>query len=190
MFRLRRLLVLLIVVSIVVLTMVIYQHLQQQKPEEVLNLLPENIDLALQDLHYTQSEEGQKRWTLDASKAEYQRDSRLAKLQAVTLHFYHVETFGTFTLQADQGELAQQQRQVDIWGGVELTAKRGEQLFTERLHYDDQTRQLSTAEPFRFYSSWIELTGTGMQIDIDRGHFLVEENVWMRFSPAEKRLKE
>ncbi len=184
MLNLRRLLALLLLISVVALTTVIYRHLQQQNPEEILNMLPENVDLALENLHYTQNEEGQRRWTLDADKAEYQRDSSVAELEVVKLLFYAAGQFGDLTLQADQGQLTQETRRVDVWGNVVLTTGRGEQLFTERLHYDDKTRQLSTEEPIRFLSSQAELTGTGLQIDIDQGRMLVKKNVWMLLSPA------
>ena len=186
MLNLRRVLALLILISIAVLTTVIYRHLQQQSPEEILSMLPENIDLALEDLHYTQNEDGQRRWTLDADTAEYQRDSSLAKLEVVKLLFYEAGDFGDINLQADQGQLAQETHQIDIWGNVILKTERGEQLFTERLHYDDQARQLSTTERIRFLSPQLEMTGTGLQIDIDQGRMLVKENVWMMLYPASR----
>ena len=184
MFNLRHLLALLILISIVGLTTVIYRHLQQQGPEEILSMLPENIDLALEDLHYTQNENGQRRWTLDADTAEYQRDSSLAKLEAVRLQFYRAGEFGDINLRADQGQLAQDTRQVDLWGNVILQTERGEHLFTEKLHYDDQIRQLSTEDPIRLLSPQLELTGTGLQVDIDQGRMLVKDKVWVMLYPA------
>ncbi len=189
MLNLRHLLALLILVSVVVLTTVIYRHLQQQGPEEVLNMLPDDIDLALEDLHYTQNEDGQQSWTLDADQAEYQRDSSLAELEAVKLLFYGTGQFGDINLRADQGQLAQDTRQIDLWGNVVLNTERGEQLFTERLHYDDPLRQLRTADSFRFFSPQLELTGTGLQVDIDQGRMLVKENVWMLLHPAGREKK-
>jgi len=188
-FNLRRLLALLILVSIIALTAVIYRHFQQQGVKEILNMLPEDIDLALADLHYTQNEEGQRRWTLDADKAEYQRDSGLAKLDAVKLLFYSTEEYGDINLRADQGQLMQETRQIDVWGNVILETERGEQLFTERLHYDDQIRQLSTADPIKILSAQLELTGTGLQIDIDLGRMLVKDNVWMKLYPQDSEKK-
>lgn len=184
MFSLRRLLIFLILISVVTLGFVVWRHLQQPSPEEIFSMLPEEIDLALEDLHYTQNEDGRRRWTLDADKAEYQRDSSQAKLENVHLLFYEMGQFGNIELQADQGQLEQEMRQVDVWGNVIVTTERGEQLFTERLHYDDQLRRLSTEDPIRFFSSQLELTGIGLQIDIDQGRLLVKENVRMLLNPA------
>jgi len=189
MFNFRRLLAALIVLSSVILTTVIYRHLQQQSPKELLSMLPENIDLAVADLHYTQNEEGRRSWTLDADTAEYERDSGLARLTAVRLLFYEAGKFGDVNLVADEGQLAQETRQVDVWGNVSIKAEGGEQLFTERLHYDDEIRQLSTEDPVRILSSDVELTGTGLQVDIDQGHMLLKENVWMIYYPAGREKK-
>ena len=152
-------------------------------------MLPKDVDLALADLHYTQNEEGQRRWTLDADKAEYQRGSSLAKLDAVRLLFYSTKEYGNINLQSDKGQLIQETRQVDVWGNVILKTEQGEQLYTERLHYDDSNRRLSTDDPIRFLSSQLELTGTGLQIDIDLGRMLVKDKVWMKLYPkdSEKR---
>ncbi len=189
MFTFRRLLAALIVLSSVVLTTVIYRHLQQQSPKEILSMLPENIDLAVADLHYTQNEEGQRRWTLDADTAEYERDSGLARLTVVRLLFYEAGQLGDVNLVADEGQLAQETRQVDVWGNVSIETESGEQLFTERLHYDDEIRRLSTEEPIRILSSGVELTGTGLQVDIDQGRMLVKDNVRMLLYPADREKK-
>ena len=189
MFNFRRLLAALILISSVILTTVIYRHLQHQSPKEILSMLPENIDLALADLHYTQNEDGQRRWTLDADTAEYERASSLAKLTVVKLLFYGAGEFGDINLQADRGQLAQETRQVDVWGNVIIATDRGEKLFTERLHYDDQIRQLSTEDPIRFLSPNLELTGTGLQIDIDQGRMLVKDKVRMLWYPAAEEKK-
>ncbi len=189
MFNFRRLLAFLILLSSVVLATVIYHHLQQRSPKEVLSMLPENIDLAVSDLHYTQNEEGQRRWTLDADVAEYERDSGLAQLSVVKLLFYDAGDFGDITLWSDQGQLAQETRQVDVWGNVRIETAGGEQLFTERLHYDDQPRQLSTEDPVRLLSSDMELTGVGLWIGIDQGRMIVKNQVEVILYPSGREKK-
>ncbi len=183
MFNLRRLLGLVILISVIVLTGVIFRHLQQQRPEEILNLLPTDVDLALEELHYTQNEDGQQSWTLDATKAEYQRESSLASLEDVQLLLYQAKDFGSIHLQADRGQLLQSTQQVDLWGDVRLKTDRGDQLFTERLHYDDQASQLSSEEPFRFLSPEMELTGVGFQIEVEQGRMLVKKDVRVLLYP-------
>ena len=189
MFNLKRVLAVAIIISVVFLATVIYRHLQHQNPQDILALLPDNIDLALQDLHYTQNEDGKRSWTLDASKAEYLRDSSLVKLAAVKLKFYNAGDFGAVQLQADNGELFQDTNQVSIWGDVIITTDKGEQLFTERLHYDDSLRQITTAEAVKIVTSQVDLTGIGMEVSIDSGRFLLEKQVHAILYPAGREKK-
>lgn len=177
MFNLKQLLALLILLSVVALGVVIWRHLEQQSPEEIVKLLPENIDLALENLHYTQNEDGHQRWTLDADKAEYLKDSSQVKLVSVNLLYYEAGSFGDVMLRSDRGQLEQNSRQIDVWGNVVITTENKEQLFTEYLHYDDQLRRLSNDDPFRLNSNQLELTGSGLQIDIDQGRMLVKRKV-------------
>ena len=183
MFKLKQLLALLILLSVIALGVVIWRHLEQQSPEEIVKLLPENIDLALENLHYTQNEDGRRRWTLDADKAEYLKDSSQVMLESVSLLYYQAGSFGDVMLKADRGRLDQDSRQIDVWGAVVMTTETKEQLFTEHLHYDDQLHRLSNTDPFRFLSSQLELTGTGLQIDIDQSRLLVKEKVMATLYP-------
>ncbi len=184
MLNIRRILAVVILVSIVVLTVVISRHLQQKKPEELFAMLAENVDLALEDLHYTQNENGKRLWTLDADKAEYLRDSNLAKLEAVKLLFYDRGEFGDVHLTADQGEMEQDSRQVDLVGHVVVTTGRGDRLTSHSLHYDDQKRRITTDDPVEIISEQAKLTGTGLQIDIDLERMVVKQRVRVILYPA------
>ena len=189
MLNLRRLLAILILIAVLFLGTVIWRHLRQQRPEDLLNALPKQIDLALEQLHYTQTEEGRRRWTLDADKAEYQRQQGQVSLKTVQLTLFEAGRLGQVRLQADQGLLDQEERQVEVWGNVIIKTERGEQLYTERLHYDDQQRRLHTDEPVRLLSERMELTGIGMQIDLEQEQLLIKKDVWMLLLPAEREMK-
>lgn len=177
MLNLKRILGVLIIVSLVALGVVVSRHLIQPDPEQLIELLPKDIDLALQNLHYTQNEDGQRRWTLDADKAEYLKESSTARLEEVRLVYYKTQSFGDVHLKAERGELAQDSRELDVWGNVVLTTERQETFFTDRLHYSDQQRRLSTESNIRVVSPRLELTGTGLQVDVDKGHLIVKDNV-------------
>lgn len=185
MLSLKRILGCLIVLSVLVLCGVIWRHIDQQDPEQLIEMLPDDIDLALQDLHYTHSEAGVKRWTLDADKAEYLKESSLAKLEKVNLTYFQTRSFGDIYLEADQGRLNQASRELDIWGDVVLTTDNGEKFYTERLHYDERERSLTTEDPVRIVSPRLELTGVGMKVEIDRGYMIVKDRVRALLQPED-----
>ncbi len=189
MLKMRRLLALLILLAVVALVAAVWQNLSQQDPQELLDALPHQIDLSLDQLHYTQSEEGQRRWTLDADKAEYRREKNLAQLENVSLEFFQAGQLGDVKLSARHGTLQQESRQVEVWDQVVVSTAREEHLYTERLHYDDQARRLTTAEPIRFVSPQMEMTGTGLQVDLDTGRLQVKKNVWVLYLPGDGESK-
>lgn len=189
MFSLRRLLAVLILLAVLALGVVIWRHLQQQSPLQILEALPQQVDLAVEKLHYTQNVDGQRSWTLDADRAEYQRDNSQAALERVQLTLYEAGQFGDVTLSADRGLLEQEKRQVEVSGQVVVSTAKGERLYTERLHYADQQRLLSTDEPVRLVTPQMELTGIGMRVDLNRGTLLLKKDVWMLLLPAERKTK-
>ena len=184
MVNFRRFLAVVILLSVAALAVVIYRHVEQQSPEELLTMLPENVDLSLDDLHYTQNEDGRRIWTLDADKAEYLRDTDLAKLESVKVLFYKQGEFGDIALIADRGELQQQTRQIYLRGNVVVTTGRGDRLLTDTLHYDDQNRRLTTEDPVEMISEQAKVTGIGLRIDVDKGRMVVKKNVHAFLYPA------
>ena len=182
----RRVLALLMVLTVAVLAVMLWRYFQQQAPEELLEALPKQVDLSLDELHYTQNEGGKRSWTLAAKRAEYQRESGTALLDDVQMTLYDAGRFGEVRLQAEHGQLQQAERQVTVWGQVEVDTSEGQRLLTERLHYDDARRLLTTQEPIRFSAPRLELTGRGLEVNVETGQLQVKDDVWMLLLPAEK----
>ncbi|MBD1401641.1 LPS export ABC transporter periplasmic protein LptC [Pelovirga terrestris] len=183
MLTVRRILALLILLAVILLGLVVWRHLQQAPLQEVLEALSPEIDLALDHLNYTETQDGRKRWTLVADRAEYLRAGNLVRLTPVQLTFYEAGAFGDLGLTADHGELQEDTRQVDVWGGVVIVGEGGERLQTETLRYQDQQRLLSTAAPIHYQAPRMELTGVGLVIDLQKNTMLVKKDVRMLLLP-------
>lgn len=186
MLNVRRILALVILLAVVLLSLVVWRHVRQMSPQEILKALPQDIDLALDTLNYTETQDGRKRWTLVAERAEYLRSSNLVRLNPVQLTFYDAGAFGDLTLTAAHGELQEDARQVDIWGDVVIVGEGGERLQTESLRYEDQRRQLTTAAPIHYQSSRMELTGVGLLVDLEKNTLMVKKDVRMLLLPEPK----
>ena len=185
-FNLRRVLGLLILCSVLVLTVVLWRYQSRRPAEEMLEMLPKKVDLALEKLHYTHNENGQRSWSLTADQAEYQRESGLALLDKVHLEVFHAGQFGEVTLDSGKGQLLQEQQLVEVWEHVVVNTSRQEQLLTERLHYDGVRHRLTTEEHILLKTPRMQLTGKGMQVDLDEGRLLVKSAVRMLIRPAQK----
>lgn len=183
---LKRILGVLILLSVVTLVAVLWRNIDRVDPQQLVEALPDGVELALDDLHYTHNEDGQRLWTLDAENAEYLKEGQRVLLQQVKLHYYRNNSFGEVELTADRGVFDQTVNSLDVEGNVIVTAARGEQLFTERLHYDDKARLLTTEEPVRMLSEQMELSGRGMIVDLDQGRMQVLHDVRSVLRPQNK----
>lgn len=180
---LRNLLALLILLSVAALTVVLFFNLPGKRVEDLLDVLPKQVDLALEKIHYTHTEGGRRRWTLDADSADYQREAGLASLQNVEMVLFDVGRFSEVKMMADEGRFDQQQGWVDIWGNVEIVTDRDEHFYTERLRYDQVSRQVSSDDAIRVVSPQLELSGKGLRLDLQAGQVSILQDVRAQFKP-------
>ena len=152
MLNVKRILAGLLMVAVAALGLVVWRHWPQQ-PAELIDRLPENVDLALEDLHYTHNEDGRPVWAVEADQAAYQRELGKAELEAVTLTLFQSDMFGDASLTAERGLFDQQNNRLDIEGNVVLTASRGDRVTTEEFHYDAAARTLQTDKDFHYTAS-------------------------------------
>ncbi len=85
-------------------------HSSEELLPQVIEKLPENVDLGLDRVHYSQNENGRTSWVLDADRAAYQRAEDELALRGIELLFYNQGRFGDLRLKADSGILQQQQK--------------------------------------------------------------------------------
>ncbi len=86
--------------------------------------------------------------------------------------FYDVHGLGDLTLTADQGEMYSDSREVLVRGDVVINSPKGYALYTDRLHYREAEQAAFTDAPVRLVSASMEITGTGMKLDV-RDHSVV-----------------
>ena len=147
-------------------------------PEAIIDDIPvSQADLSLEDLHYTQTEDGDRRWTLDARKAAYRKESGLVDLQDVTLVFFQVGPFAQVELTARAGTFDQNSLTVDARGDVTIVADGETRFFTERLRFNQKTGLVSTDQKVRMESPQIRMSGERFELDVNAGRFVVEDNV-------------
>lgn len=188
---LRNLLALLILLSVAALAMTLFLNLPGKEVEELLDALPKEIDLALKKVHYTQTEGDQRRWTLDADSAAYQREAGLVNLKNISMTFFTVGPYAEVMMTANEGLLDQNRGQIEAWGDVTITTDRDEHIYTERLHYDEESRLVSSDDLVHMISPRLELNGKGLRLEIDAGRMSLLENVQARLKiDSEERAKQ
>ncbi len=147
---------------------------------QIIEKLPENVDLGLERVHYSQNENGRRSWVLDADRAAYQRKEDELSLTGVKLTFFNAGDFGELRLDADQGVLWQKQKRIRLQGNVRVRTSRNQTFETEWLRYDFSQRLLTTDALVHLQGRQLELSGTGMVLDLTRGTMQILHNVHAR----------
>ncbi len=179
----KRILAVLIVLTVVALAVVIGRHVSEQSAPDLVDALPDSVDIALTDLHYSHNENGVQRWILDADKAEYQRREGLVSIGNIRLRFFESAGFSEVSLVAESGSFDQNRNEIELWGNVVVTTDRHERLTLDRLHYRETTRQLGSDGPVAYRSPRLALSGTGLELDLDRGYLRVKKDVHTTLLP-------
>ncbi len=171
----------LLLVMIILGGMLLSNHFEDALLPGIIEKLPENVDLGLDRVHYSQNEDGIESWVLDADRAAYQRKEEELALTGVELTFFNAGSFGDVQLNAANGILRQQQKQIDLQGDVRIVTTSGDRYQSETLHYDYARRLATTDDPIRMQGRQLTLTGTGMTLDLAQGKLQVFGDVHALF---------
>ena len=148
---------------------------------EFIEKLPQNVDIGLDRVHYSQNENGIESWVLDADRAAYQRKEEELALTGVELTFFNAGNFGDVTLKAAGGILRQQQKMISLQGDVLIVTSTGEQFRSETLQFDYAGRLATTDDPISMQGPQLKVTGKGMALDLTLGTLRIRENVHALF---------
>lgn len=149
------------------LAIIVAQNFRGGAPEEILEALPHDVDLSLQQINYTETEEGRPRWTLVADSAAHSVQDGVTRIENIHMTFYD-EEMGDVILTAANGEMDSESRNVTVRGEVVVKSPQGYALYTEKLHYLEAQRLVRTGDPVRLVSEKMETTGVGMVLDVQK----------------------
>ncbi len=181
----RHLLGLLILLVLLGLGFVFMRGLQTMEPEQILERVPENVDLALQKFSYTETQGGVRRWTVQAESAVYDRQNETTQIEDLQVIFFDPSGQSEqVILTARQGRIDVAARYLEVWDEVVVTTDDGGMLHTERLQYRDDEKLITTDADVRYESPGMLILGRGMNLDVIRRTVNLRDEVraWLRHS--------
>jgi LPS export ABC transporter protein LptC len=181
--NIRNLLALAILVLAGTLTIVVVRNFRGAAPEEVIESLPRNVDLSLQEINYTETREGRRRWTLAADSAAHNVGDGITRIENIHMTFYD-EDRGDMVLTARSGEMKSASHEVTVRDNVVVRSPQGYALFTDSLRYREADRVIRTDKPVRLVSDKMEVTGIGMRLDIQDRTLALLSNIEARLAAA------
>ncbi len=150
-------------------------------PETVVDSLPANADLSLQDIQYTETSEGVRRWTLTAKSGAYEAGQGKSAVQDMRLEFFDKQGQEQMVLTADQGVWLSETGEIEAQGNVVAKTTEGYTLYTEQLAYSSETDQITTHQAVRVKKDSIDLFAHGMRYELKDRRLTLNSQVRVLF---------
>lgn len=163
--KIRLFLALAIVVAGAALVATVMLNFEQTAPKvKPLSSLPENVDMALKKVHYSEVKDGVKEWDLYAEQAVYDKNSQVFHLSKVKLIVAAQAATGDISLTADRASYDTKTKDVKLLGQVKAKTASGMYFTTDSAAYIFEDSVITTADPISFSDSRFQLRGVGMEL--------------------------
>jgi len=180
-FSARNILAGLILLSAVLLTVYTAERLLSGPAEQIADLIRPEADLTMQTIHYTETRNGERIWSVQADSAEHDLESGKARIEIIRMVVYDKRN-GDIRITAQQGELDLEHRQVRLSGKVVVETGKGQRLLADDLLFVDAERAVSTDGPVVVVGPDFEISGVGLRYEVDSRRLTLRKQVEAKFS--------
>lgn len=172
---------LILFVTVVVGVLIVRGHRASAPRQEAVS---SQADQEIKEIHIQEDAKGGAyRWSLDAERAESFPGTGKTLLRNVTIG---VEESGRrWKVTSDEGDLAQETRDVELRGRVVLVSSEGLRLETTVLRWSNAEERAWTDQPVTIYRSGGVVKGTGLEARPNEEVTLVRGRVTATFGGAE-----
>jgi len=167
-------------VTVVVGVLIVRGHRASAPRQEVVS---SQADQEIKEIHIQEDAKGGAyRWSLDAERAESFPGTRKTLLRKVTIG---VEEAGRrWKVTSDEGDLAQETRDVELRGRVVLVSSEGLRVETTVLRWSNAEGRAWTDQPVTIYKGGGVVKGTGLEVRPNEEITLVRGRVTATFGGA------
>jgi LPS export ABC transporter protein LptC len=167
-------------VTVVVVVLIVRGHRASAPRQEVVS---SQADQEIKEIHIQEDAKGGAyRWSLDAERAESFPGTGKILLRNVTIG---VEESGRrWTVTSDEGDLAQETRDVELRGSVVLVSSEGLRVETTVLRWSNAKGKAWTDQPVTIYKGGGVVKGTGLEVRPNEEITLVRGRVTATFGGA------
>lgn len=178
----RNILLISIILLLGAVSFTVWRNFKVATPEQLVELLPDNVDIALDNIDYTETRGDQRFWRLQADSVSHEAQRQEAQLENVRMTFYDQGEFGDIKLTARNGKWSSETGNIDLIGDVVVKSDQGLSLFCQQLFYDNGAELISSESPVRLVSKDMETTGQGLQVFLPQRRLLILSQVQTQLS--------
>lgn len=184
--KIRQLLAFFIVLAGTSLVVVLFTKVRPGgPPAEQIPRLPENVEMSLQKMHFSEVRDGVKKWDLVADRADHGND--VTRLTGVRFTVPGDKTTGDITLVSRQADYHMASKDVSLYGGVAADSTSGMKFSAERATFDAARNVIRSSGNVRFSDPLIDVEGNEMEFFTGTRNLRVSRNVTATVRPEAVR---
>ena len=162
--KIRQLLALFVIATSLSIVAVIAVKLYRGRgTAELLRKLPQNIEVSLQKIHFTETRDGMKKWDLVADKAEYDKKGEVTHLTGVRLVVAGEHATGDITLTAPRADYHNVSKDVTMDGNIVAKSASGMEFTASNATYIAARSMIVSSDRVSFTDGKLKLEGVGME---------------------------
>ena len=177
----RSFLYILLSLSLLILIISLLQNTWLRKKEVVLDLLPlVNADMQLGSAHFTQSQEGVKKWDLVADDVKYFKGKDQMLLTGLKVSYF-LKQNEPVVIESREGRFDSKSGDIEVFGDVIVISADGDTLSTDVLKYSPDSELVTTDEEITLKSGSTIIRGKGLSMDIKNNRVVIKSDVDVTF---------
>jgi len=183
----RRLLGVILLVAVALLAVVVVRYFvngSRRESRPAANSAA--VDVALKNIHFTESDASAKKWELFAGSGEYDKSTDRTSLKDIRFVIERDGRGGPLTVTARHGKYVHASKNVDLQGDVLARTEDGTSFASPSVMYDAAGRVLSGKERVRLADAALIVEGTGFDLDVDSRETRVHSNVTATIYPGKR----
>ena len=146
------------------------------KPQNILKILPDHVDLQIKDFIYTEVGEANAKWEVKAQTAQYNKKQNLALFDQVQIKLTTAEK-KVYVMTGDKGQMLTDKKDIEIKGNVIIVSDSGDRFTTDYLKYSDAGKKFYTEAPVIMENKRMKITGIGLTLFMNTGELNLSSSV-------------
>lgn len=163
------------------LVVLVAGNLRRDTREEAAVQSRPDSDLAMRKVNYTETQDGRRKWSIQADSAAHDLKGQVATVENVRMVIYE-QGDGDIVVSSQHGRLDMRKGVVSLQGDVTVENINNQSIYTDELEFDNNRKVLQGRGSVRVVSAEVQLTGVGMKYDLDRRMFQLLSTVEATFT--------
>jgi LPS export ABC transporter protein LptC len=183
--KFRQILAAVIIVLVTTLAVTLYLKLPEfRKKVAAVSRLPQNIDISIRTVTYSETRDGIRKWVLEAQQADVAQKDNQVYLSRPRFVVYLRQQPGKVTLTSGRAVYNIKSRDVTLTDRVVATSDDGMNVETDKVFYDAGRSLLSSADHVKIVHRNATVEGDGMELHTVNGTVKLLRNVSATLKPG------